>query len=280
MGSELMFKNEFEGQVAVIAGGSRGLGKEVGYQFAAGGAKVYIADIREDVAKETAREFSDMGLKAEAAYLDVVDEDCVKDLFKRVATDNGRFDIKINAAGIIGTETLLEATLADARKVIEVDLLGVSNTTTNALKEMIALGKPGKICNFTSIAGNSLARGVGFPHYGVAKCGAAYFTRAAAYIGAPHNINVNCIAPGFIRTPMWEKILDYMVDDPRHGSHKDRDVQFEDVIKATIPLARGAQTEADIAYSCLFLCSRFADQITGVELTVDGGSILVPGATK
>lgn len=267
-----MIKLSFEGKVAVVLGAARGLGKEVAKQFAEGGARIFIADILEDKVQETCKEFRDAGFKCDYGVIDVANYKSNEELFKKVVKDTKALDIMVNCAGIVGTTPFLEATVEEIERLIDINVLGTNHSNSACMKEMIPLGKGGKICNYASFVGLRAQRG-GFPHYGMSKGSVIYLTQVAAIAGAKYNINVNTIAPGIIRTEMWERILDFLVDDPKHGSHIDRDKQFKEACAGFIPMARGPQTEADIAYGTMFLCSSpYADQITGQMLGIDGGA--------
>ena len=108
---------------------------------------------------------------------------------------------------------------------------------------------------------------MGFAHYGMTKAGVIYVTQAAAYTGAPYKINVNAVCPGVIRTPMWEQILDNFA-----SQGVDRETAWRESLKTFVPLARGSQSPQDIAYSVAFLCSKYADHITGQSINIDGGA--------
>ena len=153
-------------------------------------------------------------------------------------------------------------------KLIDTNLMGANNGCQAAIKQMIKLGTPGKIVNTSSFAGRQAMK-EGFAHYGMTKAGVIYLTQAAAYAGAPYNINVNAVCPGIIRSDMWESILDSYVE-----SGLDREESWKESLKHFIPLARGDQKAEDIAYTVAFLCSEFADHITGQSINVDGGAAM------
>ena len=96
-----------------------------------------------------------------------------------------------------------------------------------------------------------------------------YLTQAAAFAGAPYNINVNAICPGIIRTPIWEEILDNYA-----AAGMDRETSWKESLKTFIPLERGDQKEQDIAYAVAFLCSEYADHTTGQAINVDGDAAM------
>lgn len=124
----------------------------------------------------------------------------------------------------------------------------------------------GKIVSTASFAGRHAMK-EGFAYYGMTKAAIIYLTQAAAYAGADYNINANSVCPGIIRTPMWEKILDSYV-----AAGQDRETSWKESLKHFIPLERGDQKSEDIAYAVLFLCSEYADHITGQALNIEGGA--------
>ena len=133
---------------------------------------------------------------------------------------------------------------------------------------MIELGISGKIANIASFAGRHALK-QGFAHYGMTKAATIYLTQAAAFADPPYNININAICPSIIRTPMWEEILDNYAE-----AGMDREASWKDSLKTFIPLESGDQKEQDIAYAVTFLCSEYADHITGQSINVDGGAAM------
>ena len=155
----------------------------------------------------------------------------------------------------------------EIKKLIDVNLMGVNNGCQSAIRRMKKYHH-GKIVNTSSFAGRH-ALEAGFAHYGMTKAGVIYLTQAAAYTGADENINVNAVCPGIIRSQMWETILDSYAK-----AGQDRETAWRDSLKRFIPLARGDQKAEDIAYGVLFLCSKYADHITGQSLNIDGGAAM------
>ena len=148
--------------------------------------------------------------------------------------------------------------------------LGRTSSQRKALlrNQVTALIYHGKIVTTTSFAGKrDLPHGLGFGHYGMTKAAVNYITQSAAFAGADYNINVNAVGPGIVLTKMWEDIL-----DTAEKEGKNREEAWKEYLKTYIPLARGAQTSEDIGYMMLFLCSKFADHITGQIIYVDGGA--------
>lgn len=262
----------FDGKTAVVFGGSRGIGKAIVDGLAEGGAKVvYIGDLLKEDAQQTADALNKAGYKVVVEKVDVRDYDQVEKLLQRAKKETGQLDIVVNNAGIVGTTPFLEATTEEIKNLIDVNVMGVNNGCQAALKVMIP--NEGKIVNTSSFVGHHAMR-EGFPHYGMSKTCVIYLTQAAAYAGAPYNINVNAICPGIIRTLMWEEVLDDMTKGVTKDRAAAREAKWKENVEHFIPLKRGAQTSEDIAYATLFLCTPYADQITGQELNVDGGAAM------
>ncbi len=258
----------FPKKTAVVFGAGRGIGQAIATELAKGGATVYVADLLEEKAKEFCHGLKAAGLKAEPCVADVGNYESVDAVFLKAIKETGRLDIVINNAGIVGLNSFLETSREEIRKLIDVNLMGVNNGCQAAMKHMIELGIEGKIVNISSFAGRHALK-EGFAHYGMTKSAVIYTTQAAALAGAPYNINVNAVCPGIIRTPMWEKILDAYEE-----GGKDREEAWKESLKTFIPLERGDQRPEDIAYAVLFLCSEYANHITGQSLNVDGGAAL------
>ena len=254
------------GKTAVVLGAGRGIGEAIAHELANAGAKVYVTDLIEKNCLGVRDDLRAAGHAAEACVVDVHDYDSVESALAKTIQETGRLDIVINNAGIVGLHSFLDTPQDEIRKLIDVNLMDVNNGCQAGLKHMIELGISGKIVNTASFAGRHALK-QGFAHYGMTKAAVIYLTQTAAYTGAPHNINVNAVCPGIIRTPMWEQILDDYAD---HGM--DRETSWKESLKTFIPLERGDQKPQDIAYAVTFLCSEYADHITGQAINVDGGA--------
>lgn len=262
-------KIDFTGKTAVVFGvGRQGIGEGIAREIAAAGATVYVADILEQNCQEVSSSLRSAGFSTEACVADVSSYEDVDSAMKKAIQDTGRLDIVVNNAGIVGLKSFLDTDQDEIHRLINVNLMGANNGCQAALKHMIELGMSGKIVNTASFAGRHALQ-QGFSHYGMTKAAVLYLTQAAAYTGAPYNINVNAVCPGIIRTPMWEQILDNYED-----SGLDREASWKNSLKTFIPLERGDQTIEDIAYTVAFLCSEYADHITGQAINVDGGAAM------
>ncbi len=256
---------DLKGQTAVVVGAGRGIGEAIVTEIAKAGAIVYVADILLDNAKEVIAKLEKDNLKGVAVKCDVSNLKEVDEVLAKAEKETGRLDIVVNSAGIVTLNSFLDTTQEEIESLYKVNLLGTSHVLQCAIKRMQKYNH-GKIVCISSFAGRHALK-EGFSYYGMTKAAVNYLTQAAAYTGADYNINVNAICPGIIRTKMWEKILDNYVE---HG--QDREESWKESLKHFIPLARGDQKVEDIAYAVLFLCSEYADHITGQALNVDGGA--------
>lgn len=255
----------FDGKTAVVFGGSRGIGKAIAVELAKAGATLYIASRQLANAVQTCDELKALGYNAVAEAVEVTDYAQVDGFLEKAQKETGQLDIVINNAGIVGTTPYLDATPEEIQRLFDVNVMGVNHGCQAAIKRMIP-AEGGKIVNIASFAGRRAMR-AGFAHYGMSKSAVIYLTQAAAYAASPYNINVNAVCPGIIRTDMWEQILDAMLE----GNDRDREEVWKESLDTFIPLARGDQKPEDIAYTILFLCSTYADHITGQSVNVDGG---------
>ncbi len=256
---------DLKGQTAVVYGAGRGIGEAIATELAKAGATVYVADIMDENCEHVVAELKKQGYDGVAVKCDVSKYSDVDAVMERAESETGRLDIVINNAGIVTLGSFLETTHDEINRLINVNLIGTSNGLQAAVRRMQKYNH-GKIVSTASFAGRHAMK-EGFAYYGMTKAGIIYLTQAAAYAGANYNINVNSICPGIIRTPMWEKILDSHVE-----AGQDRETSWKENLKHFIPLERGDQKPEDIAYAVLFLCSKYADHITGQALNVDGGA--------
>jgi 3-oxoacyl-[acyl-carrier protein] reductase len=241
-------------KVAIVTGGARGIGKEIALTFAREGADVCICDVNEETLKETARELESAGRQAIALKIDVTAFPQVEEMVQKVLDKFKKIDILINNAGITRDNLLLRMKEEEWDAVINVNLKGTFNCTKAASKVMIKQ-KSGKIVNVASIIG--LMGNAGQANYAASKGGIISFTKSAAKELASRNINVNAIAPGFIKTDMTAKI-------PQNLQ--------EEMLKA-IPLKRFGEA-SDVANLALFLVSETSNYITGHVIQVDGGMVM------
>jgi len=247
---------DLSGEVALVTGGSRGLGKDIALAMAEKGAKVAICGRKKENLDQAVEEFSNSGLDLMAECANVGKSDQVKALFQAIDEQFGRLDILINNVGMnILTPSVVETDEGLWDKILETNLKATFIVSSHAAKLMKKVGG-GKIVNISSIAARKASRGMGV--YCVAKAGVEMLTRVLAVELATEHINVNAVAPGIIRTkfsqPLWSN----------EGLLKE--------ILRTIPMGRIAET-GDVVGAVLFLASGLSDFITGEVINIDGGSM-------
>ena len=239
-------------QVAVVTGGAQGIGQAVAEAFAIEGAKIVVSDINAELAQKTADEIAAKhGVETLAIAGDVSSmADCDK-LMDAAVSRFSRIDILVNNAGITRDNLILRMSEKEWDTVINVNLKGVFNCTKAASRTMLRQ-RSGRIVNIASVVGQM--GNAGQANYSASKGGVIALTKTCAREFASRNINVNAIAPGFIRTAMTEKLND----------------EAKKKLAEMIPLTRLGEAE-DIAKAALFLCSGDASYITGQVLAVNGG---------
>lgn len=243
-----------EGKVAIITGGSRGIGRGIAKIFAQQGANVaftYSSSVTE--ANQLEEELKTFGVKVKGYQSNAADFNQCEQLVEEVVKDFGTVDILINNAGITKDTLLMRMSEEDFDKVIQVNLKSVFNMTKAAQKIMLKQRK-GSIINISSVVG--VQGNVGQANYAASKAGILGFTKSVALEMGSRNIRCNAIAPGFIETEMTAALKPEIVEGWRNA----------------IPLKRGGQPE-DVANACVFLASDLSSYITGQVLRVDGGMI-------
>ncbi|HZW77100.1 MAG TPA: 3-oxoacyl-[acyl-carrier-protein] reductase [Flavobacteriaceae bacterium] len=243
-----------EGKIAVITGGSRGIGKGIVEAYIAHGAKVaFTYSSSADSANQIVNELSKTGAEIRAYKSDAASFEDAQKLIDQVISDFGTIDILINNAGITKDNLLMRMSEDDFDKVIEVNLKSVFNMTKAVQRTMLKQRK-GSIINMSSVVG--VKGNAGQANYAASKAGIHGFTKSIALELGSRNIRCNAIAPGFIETEMTGKLDENTVQGWRDA----------------IPLKRGGQPE-DVANACVFLGSDLSSYITGQVLHVDGGML-------
>jgi 3-oxoacyl-[acyl-carrier protein] reductase len=243
---------DLSGKIALVTGGSRGIGREICLRLAEAGARVVVNYHRSKAsAEEAGAEIARRGREADLFAADIARPEAVADLFAYVRTRHGRLDILVNNAGITKDNLLLAMDLADWEAVYEVNLRGAF-LCTKAAVEMMLPQHAGSIVNIASVG--AVRGGRGQVNYASAKGGLVAFTRACAVELAGKGIQVNAILPGLIVTDMTKRLR------ARAG----------DALLERIPQARFGDP-ADVADLAAFLASDRAKYITGQAIAVDGG---------
>ncbi len=240
------------GKVALVTGGSRGIGRAIVERLAGDGADVvFFYRGNAEAAREVVSAVATAGGKAEAQQVDVADGAAVTAAIERLIESRGRIDVLVNNAGIVRDNLLALLSDDDIHSVLDTNIGGAFNVTRAVVPHMISK-RAGRIINLSSVAADKGGRGQA--NYAASKGAINAFTRAMAVELASRKISVNCVAPGVIETEMSQQVRDLAGDE----------------VKARILLRRYGQPE-DVAHAVWFLASRFADYITGEVLHVDGG---------
>jgi 3-oxoacyl-[acyl-carrier protein] reductase len=241
----------FQGKTALVTGGAKGIGAATAKRLAAEGATVVVADFDEAAAEETAREAG-----GHAVRCDVTKREDVEAAVE-AAVALGSLDIVVTCAGIIRDNLLFKMTDEDWDAVIDTHLKGTFHTVRAAQKHMVPQ-QSGKmvLISSTSALGNR-----GQTNYSTAKAGLQGMTKTLAIELGPYNINVNCVAPGFIATAMTRQTAE------RVGMPFD---EFKAAASEQIPLRRVGEPE-DVAGLTAYLCSEDASYVSGQVVYVRGG---------
>ncbi|MGV2939044.1 beta-ketoacyl-ACP reductase [Mesobacillus sp. LC4] len=247
----------FEGKVAFVTGGSRGIGKGIVQLFAEEGAKVAFVDLNEEALAETTNELREKGYEVYSKVANVTDSEQVEQAMKEVHDTFGSVDILVNNAGVIRDNLLFKMTDSDWQTVMDVHLKGSFNAAKAAQKYMVEQ-KYGRIVNIssTSALGNR-----GQANYAAAKAGLQGFTKTLAIELGRYGITANSVAPGFIETEMTKETA------ARIG------ISFDDLIKhsiASIPVGRSGKP-ADIANAVAFFADEKSSFVNGQVIYVAGG---------
>jgi 3-oxoacyl-[acyl-carrier protein] reductase len=242
----------FQGKTVLVTGGARGIGAATATRFASEGAKVVVADFDADAARETADAIGGVAVRC-----DVTKRDEVEQAVEQAVAEGGSLDVLVTCAGIIRDNMLFKMSDEDWDAVIDTHLKGTFFAVRAAQKHMVEQ-KSGKmvLISSTSALGNR-----GQTNYSTAKAGLQGMTKTLAIELGPFNVNVNCVAPGFIATAMTQQTADRM------GVPFD---QFMEAVAGQVPLRRVGQPE-DVAGTIAYLCSEDAGYVSGQVIYVAGG---------
>ena len=255
---------DLTGRVAIVTGGSIGLGRQMADGLAEMGADLVLCARKQERCHQAAEELQQLGVKAIAIGCDVKNPDSIQEMVEATLSQFGRIDVLINNAGISWGAPVEEMRLEDWNKVIETNLTGTFLCAQAVGKVMIRQGRgensacknsAGKIINIASVAGLGGAPAelpaIG---YHASKGGVISFTKDLACKWASHNIQVNAIAPGWFPTHMSNRVLEH----------------HEELFLSHIPLRRFGN-EHDLKGAAVFLASAASNYVTGHVLVVDGG---------
>ncbi len=238
---------------AIVTGGSRGIGRAAALSLASLGANVVITSSQSDLeAKEVAKEIEALGVKSATFLCDVSEPSSVRDMFYQVKRQWGSIDILVNNAGIAEVTRAEDMTLEQWKRVIDVNLTGTFLCCQAAGREMIEQGKGGSIINVGSICASIAVKPDHHCHYDAAKGGVVMLTKTLAAEWAKHNIRVNVVSPGYVKTKMTE-------------SEQHRPIWSE-----LTALGRMGEPE-EIGSMIAFLATKHAGFMTGSNIVIDGG---------
>jgi NAD(P)-dependent dehydrogenase (short-subunit alcohol dehydrogenase family) len=240
---------DFSDAIVVVTGAGSGIGLAIAQAFHAAGGRVALGDLRQGAAEQAA---AALGERVFASAVDVRNEQSVQAFFAAAERALGPVTIAVANAGIYPNCPVLDMTVDEWDRVTETNMRGTFLTCQAAARSMTAGGRPGRIITMSS--GAYASGRLGASHYCASKAGIVMFTRVLAMELAEQRIQVNCIAPGYIK-------LDGAVIPP----------DFEDAMMKNIPWGRFG-TPADVAQAALFLASSAADYVTGEVLSVNGGA--------
>ncbi len=255
---------KLKNKIALVTGAGQGIGRGIALRLAQEGARVVVNDVNLKSAEETLSKIESKGGEGIAVETDVTKCDEVEKMARFISENLGIVDILVNNAGICRTIPFLETTEEIWDRIIEVNLKGTFLCCKNFISGMIKK-KRGKIINISSESGKTGVKGQSA--YCSSKFGVIGLTQSLALEFALHKINVNAVCPGFVGTPLWDRMgREYC---------KVFDIQKEkvkDYHRRIYPLGRVGTVE-DIASVVLFLVSPESDWITGQSINVSGGSV-------
>lgn len=252
-----MFNIDLSGKIAIVTGGSQGIGFGIATGLASAGATIVIANRRVEKGQSAVESLRKEGYSAVAIPTDVSNIDSIKKLVAKVMKDFGKIDILVNVAGVLILKFAKDIDEQDWDHIMNTNLRGLFFCCQLVGREM-AKNKGGKIINISSnvYQGAILEGSV----YATSKAGVAYLTRSLALEWAPYNINVNAIGPGQCITEIAKEY------------NEKRPERIKELI-ATVPKGR-ASLPSDFAGFAVLLASDLADYITGQTIVVDGGAML------
>ncbi len=247
-----------KGKVALVTGGTAGIGKAIASLYAAHGADVAILGTHPERSEKALKEIeackADPQQKTACFLVDVSKSKDVDEAVEKILKEWGKIDILVNNAGITRDNLLMKMNEEEWDLVIDVNLKSVYNTC-RALARPMMKARSGTIINIASVVG--LTGNAGQVNYAASKSGMIGFTKSIAKELASRGVRANCIAPGYIETQMTEGLP----------------IPVKEGILTKIPMSRMGQPR-DIAHAALFLASDLASYITGQVLTVDGGMVM------
>ncbi|NRA00456.1 MAG: glucose 1-dehydrogenase [Myxococcales bacterium] len=254
-------------QVAIVTGGGQGIGEGIALAFARFGADVVIADKNAEAGERVAAAVTEIGRRGLAITTDIREFDQVQALVDQTMSDFGRLDILVNNAGGVRYSPFLDLGQRGWHKHTALNFDGLFGPTDAAVRAMIKGGRGGSVINVASI--EALRAAPNYSVYAACKAGMLNFTRTLALELSEHSIRVNGIAPDVVMTPHLLEYEQQRSDQSGGAESRSRG----------IPLGRDGTPE-DCAGACVFLASAMAAYITGITLSVDGGTFASSGWSR
>jgi NAD(P)-dependent dehydrogenase (short-subunit alcohol dehydrogenase family) len=256
---------ELDGQVAIVTGGGRGIGRATALELARMGAAVVVAELDAESAKRTAGEVDSLGRASLAIATDVTRRADLEALVRRTLERFQRIDVLVNNAGIYRAAATLDVTEEHWDTMMAINARAVFFTTQAVLPTMIAQHR-GAIVSLASMAGKIGSR-TNLP-YNASKAAVISMTKSLALAHAADGIRVNCVCPGFVETDMWTKVS--LEQGALLGMSPE---EFTKARLNSVPLGR-METPQDVANVIGFLASSKSGYMTGQALSVDGGLVM------
>ncbi|MBN1416605.1 MAG: gluconate 5-dehydrogenase [Bacteroidales bacterium] len=255
---------DLKGKIALVTGGTHGLGMAIAVGLAEAGAKIIVNDLSAEKLENAKNEYSKKGIDVSAYLFDVTDEASVDKGITTIEKEVGPVDILVNNAGIIRRIPLLDMEVPEFELVMKVDVTGPFIMSKRVVKSMVTRGKGGKIINMCSMMSEVGRHSVGA--YAAAKGGLKMLTKNMAVEWARYNIQVNGIAPGYFATEQTAPI--------RVDGHP-----FNELIMTRTPMNRWGHPD-ELQGTAVYLASKASDFVTGILIYVDGGMLATLGKTK
>jgi meso-butanediol dehydrogenase/(S,S)-butanediol dehydrogenase/diacetyl reductase len=256
---------ELSDQVAIVTGAGQGIGKAAALALAAAGADVVASDINETSAKETVATIAATGRRALAIQADVGNTGEIDRMVSEAVARFGKVDVLVNNAGVTRRAYIMDLTEEDWDRIFRVNAKGVFFCLQRVAREMIPR-RSGRIINIASIAGKGFA-GTSNAIYAASKGAVISLTKTASQQLGRHNINVNAVCPGIVRTALYAEMIRVIAE--KEGASIE---EIERRGVESVPLRRANEPE-DIAAMIVFLASPGAHNITGQAFNVDGGIV-------
>ena len=259
-----------DGQVAIVTGAGSGLGRAIALRLSREGAAIAATDLNAEAAEKLMVEIKAQTKSGLSIQMDVSVEKDVERTVRQTLENFGRIDILVNNAGAGSAGLIINHSEEDWDKTMRVNLKGTFLCSRTVAKEMIPR-KQGRIINISSIGGKSGEELIGA--YCASKFGVIGLTQVMAKELGRYQITVNAVCPGYIWTPMWESLGQWLKENiPTLASLSPREI-FDRRVKSVTPLRRPQEPE-DIANLIAFLASEEARNITGQAINVDGGALM------